>query len=108
MRQDQLVRLLNLSEKVGEVFLEEADPDNWNGSGTPMSEMDAKLRGDRLWDKKNAVQTGALLARILDLADRDIGRAPDPKEDDDTEQEISRYERKAKELIGAIQNGARK
>ena len=31
-----------------------------------------------------------------------------PKEDDDTEQEISRYERKAKELIGAIQNGARK
>ena len=41
-------------------------------------------------------------------ADRDIGRAPDPKEDDDTDKEISRYERKAKELIGAIQDGARK
>lgn len=107
MRQDQLVRLLDVSEKVAEVFLDEADPDNWNGSGVPLQDMDAKIRGDRLWDKKNAVQTGALLARILDLADRDIGRA-DPVEDEDTDKEISRYERKAKELIGAIQDGARK
>ena len=106
MRQDQLVRLLNLSEKVGEVFLEEADPDNWNGAGMPMSGMNTEIRGNRLWDKKNAVQTGALLARILDLADRDI-KGADPMPDDDTEKEISRYERKAKELIGAIQSGAR-
>ena len=108
MRQDQLARLLSLSEKVGEVFLEEADPDQWTGAGVPLSQMDPKLRGDRLWDKKNAVQTGALLARILDLADRDIPRDPAPEHDDDTEKEISRYERKAKELIGAIQSGARR
>ena len=95
-----------MSEKVGDVFLEEADPENWNGVGMPMSSMNATVRGDRLWDKKNAVQTGALLARILDLADRD-SRSSEPLPDDDAEQEISRYERKAKELIGAIQNGSR-
>ena len=113
MRQDQIDRLQDLSEAVGDVFMEEANPENWSGGGggkeppTPLAEMDEKTRGNRYWDKKNAIQTGALLARIIDLRDRDNGQtgggvttAPE-----DAEKEIGRFEKQAKELLRVV--GAR-
>ena len=108
MRTDQITRLDDISERIGEVFLTEADPDNWNGAGIPLAQLDEKSRGNRYWDKKNAIQTGSLLARVLDLKERQMGlseRQVDPLEDDSAEKEIKRYEKKARELIDAIQQG---
>lgn len=104
MRQDQIDRLQDLAEQIGEVFLEEADPQNWNGAGLPLSGMDKDTRGGRYWDKKNAIQTGTLLARVLDLRDRDKGQSGGgivtPGED--AEQEINRFEKQAKDMVNAV------
>lgn len=109
MRKDQIERLQDLAESIGEVFLEEADPQNWNGAGLPLASLDKDQRGGRYWDKKNAIQTGTLLARVLDLRDRDKGQVGPgvTTPDDDAEKEIKRFEKQAEELIGAIQRGAK-
>lgn len=67
MRQEQFERLLALSEKLTEVFLDEAEPDNWPGVGIPPNKMDSATRGDRYWCKKNAVATVSLLQRVHGL-----------------------------------------
>lgn len=107
MRKDQIERLQDLAEQVGEVFLEEADPQNWSGAGLTLAQMDKDQRGGRYFDKKNAIQTGTLLARILDLRDRDKSASPRTQTpEDDGEQEIKRFEGKAKELLSAVQKRA--
>lgn len=108
MRPDQIERLEDLAERIGEVFLTEADPDNWSGAGVPLSDMDKNTRGGRYWDKKNAIQTGTLLARVLDLRDRDTRSLDTKTPDDDAEGEIDKYEKKAKELLRGIQTRAAK
>lgn len=108
MRKDQIKRLQDLAESIGEVFLEEADPQNWNGAGQPLASLDKDQRGGRYWDKKNAIQTGTLLARVLDLRDRDKGQVGPgvTTPDDDAEKEIKRFEKQADEMINAIRAGA--
>lgn len=105
MNEKQIAKLEELAEKVGEVFLSEADPDKWLGAGLEPNQMDAETRGGRYWDKKNAIQTGTLLARILDLRDHDkrnAGKGLD-KPEDDAEKEIKRFEKQASDLINAVQ-----
>ena len=104
MRQDQIDRLEDLSQEIAEVFIDEADPTNWNGNGAALSEMDEKTRGNRYWDKKNAIQTGALLARVLDLRDRDKGQvgAGVTTPDEDAEKQLKQYEKQAKEMVNAV------
>lgn len=106
MRFDQLARLKELAEEVAEVFIYEADPRAWSGHGQDLADMDAETRGNRYWDKKNAIQTGTLLARVLDLAERD-DRAGDGARvaDEDAEEQVSRFEQKAKELLKHAQRG---
>lgn len=104
MRKDQIERLQDLAEQIGEVFIEEADPQNWNGAGVPLAQLDKEARGGRYWDKKNAIQTGTLLARVLDLRDRDsrvIGEGSKMTEQD-SEQEIKRFEKQAKDMVNAV------
>jgi|MGYP000228614533 hypothetical protein len=102
MRQDQIDRLQELAEKIGDVFMEEAEPGNWNGAGIPLAELDDKKRGNRYWDKKNAIQTGTLLARVLDLRDRDARNLSDKVPEDDADQEITRFEKQAKDMVNAV------
>lgn len=102
MRQDQIDRLQELAEQIGDVFMEEADPASWNGAGIPLAELDDKKRGNRYWDKKNAIQTGTLLARVLDLRDRDARNLSGKVPEDDAEQEICRFEKQAKDMVNAV------
>ena len=109
MREDQIERLKTLAEDIGEVFLEEADPNTWSGAGMPLSAMSKDDRGGRYWDKKNAIQTGTLLARVLDLTDRHNGLLG-PNfivSEEDAEKDIKKYESKAKDLLKGIQDRAR-
>lgn len=101
MRQDQIERLQEIAEQVAEVFLEETDPQNWTGSGQMLVDMDKDTRGGRYWDKKNAIQTGTLLARVLDLRDRDARSVDTKTPEDDSEKEISKFEKQAKEMVNA-------
>lgn len=103
MRQDQIERLQGLAEDIGEVFLEEADPRTWPGAGLPLDSMDKDQRGDRYWSKKNAIHTGTLLARVLDLAERDSRSLDTKTPEEDADAEIDKYEKKAKYLLNAIQ-----
>lgn len=105
MRQDQIDRLQTLAEEIGDVFIEEASPSAWNGSGIPLADLDDKKRGGRYWDKKNAIQTGTLLARVLDLRDRDKKERngqPDPVSEQDADDEIKRFEKQAKDIVNAF------
>lgn len=56
--------LERLAKKLTFVALDECDPRNWTGNGVPMAEMDARTRGDRAYDKKNAGLTVSLLTKI--------------------------------------------
>lgn len=102
MRQDQVERLEDLAQEIAEVFIDEADPKNWNGAGKLLNEMDKDERGNRYFDKKNAIQTGSLLARVLDLRDRDKGHGGAITPEDDAEKELSKFEKQAKEMVNAV------
>lgn len=108
MKPDQLERLQAVASTIAEVFIVEADPANWSGHNQGLAEMDAETRGARYWDKKNAIQTGTLLARVLDLSryDQNAGKGNAMKEDT-AEKEIKQFEARAKKLIDDIQRQPR-
>ncbi|CRL45836.1 hypothetical protein SGGMMB4_03928 [Sodalis glossinidius str. 'morsitans'] len=57
MHNDEKTRLSKLSDKLTDVVLEEADPDNWPGAGKAIDAHTKQERGDRYWCKKNAATT---------------------------------------------------
>lgn len=67
MRQDQYEKLQALSEKLTDVFLSEADPENWPGSGWNPAQLTKEQRGDRYWSKKNAVATLSIITKVAQL-----------------------------------------
>lgn len=79
MRPDQLQQLQDLSERLADVFLLEADPDNWSGAGKLPVDMTKDERGDRHWDRKGAMGTGGVLKYTIDL----ISSAEDRRTSDD-------------------------
>ncbi len=118
MRQDQFEKLQTLSEKLTDVFLVEADPDNWPGSGWKPIELTKDQRGDRYWSKKNAVATLSLISRVASLTNviRMQGGEPLPpgpeqngqSEEDGLDAEIREAEKEAQRLLNDIQKGTKK
>jgi hypothetical protein len=109
--------LQSLSEKLTDVFLDEANPDNWPGAGIGIVAMDKDTRGDRYWSKKNAAATITLVQRITTLTDtiraRTAGEDPsDPaavsEPQVDIDAEIAKYEREATALLDQVQATSRK
>lgn len=117
MNADQIRRLGILTEKLADVVLEEADPDNWSGKGVPIANMDQKSRGDRYWCKKNAAASMSLLDRAQSLLVR-ATHVPPPSQapgveggeepEVDIDSEISSYEAKAAKLLDKVKRGAKK
>lgn len=115
MRQDQYLRLQELSEKLTDVFLREADPDKWPGAGIELAKMDQQTRGDLYWCKKVAAATITLIMKTASLQGRiqmggAEGGAPDAEEtaDDGLDAEINRAEKEAQKMLADIQSGAKK
>lgn len=112
MNQDQFERLQKLEEKLMEVFLDEADPDQWSGASQKIAVMDKQMRGDRYWCKRNAAATGVLVCKV-----RDLNAPPGAKgqmavpgtdtqaEADEMEAELSSYEKQAEALMRQVQSG---
>lgn len=113
MRPDQKARLDEIAELLTEAFLEEADPREWPGAGRPAAAWSKEERGDRHWIKKNAIGTAAVLRSLHDLEDRHLANtSKDPKtqadRDDDLDRHIRNYEKKAAEVLEAVQSAAKK
>lgn len=113
MREDQKMRLHELAERLADVFISEADPDNWSGSGKLPNEMTKQERGDRHWDRKGAMGTGGVLKYTLDLiAGGKAGRINDPDEqaarEADLDAKISDAEKRAKQAVARVLDKAAK
>lgn len=113
MRPDQLERLKDLSERLADVFITEADPENWSGAGKLPNEMSKGERGDRHWDRKGAMGTGGVLKYTLDLiAGGKAGETKDQGEqaarDADLEAKISDAEKRAKQAVARVIDKAAK
>lgn len=105
MRPDQKKRLADVSERLTEIVINDADPDTWSGQGKLLGDMTKDERGDAAWCRKTAVQSVALLCRLQQLLRDDAGGkgdGPDPEDD------IRRAEREAQKMlarVGARANG---
>lgn len=109
MREDQVKRLQELSEKLADVFIYEADPAEWPGNGQSLADMSQQDRGNAYWAKKNAMATGGVLRYTLDLIDKHAGSEPDDAEKDaDMEKRIKEAERRAAAATQKALEGARK
>lgn len=108
MRPDQIERLKDLSEKLAEVVLEEADPAEWPGAGVPLAEMSNEQRGNRYWAKKNAAASFSLLERTTSLlTDAQDLRNNRPEDDVDMEKQIAAREKEATKLLNKVMSKAK-
>lgn len=112
MRPDQIERLNDLSERLADRFLVEADPVEWPGGDIAPADLTQQERGDAYWCKKNAMATGGVLRYTLDLLKNHEGApAGSPKEaerDADIDRKISEAERRAAAAVGRAMDKARK
>lgn len=115
MRQDQYEKLQALSERLTDVFLDEAEPEKWPGYNIEPGEMDQKTRGDRYWCKKNAVATLTLVGRVEGLTDMiqkqgNAGDGADGVSDAEAtlDAEINAAEKEAAKLLDQLQRSRRK
>lgn len=110
MRQDQYEKLQALSERMTDVFLDEAEPENWPGHKISPGSMDAQTRGDRYWCKKNAVATLTLIGRVANLTSQiqiassaGTGTATVTEEESSLDAEINAAEKEAAKLLNQLQ-----
>ncbi|HIH2621659.1 TPA: hypothetical protein ACYLIB_005613 [Burkholderia cenocepacia] len=117
MRQDQYERLQALSEKLTDVFLDEADPEGWPGAGVALATMDKATRGDRYWSKKNAAATVMLIGRVhslvsvIQLASKGgegAAAGAVSETEDELDAEVAAAEKEAERLLDQVQQRARK
>jgi hypothetical protein len=112
MRPDQIERLKDLSERLADRFLLEADPAEWPGDGKAPTEMSTQERGDAYWCKKNAMATGGVLRFVGDILTKhaDEPDAPsDPAKETDLDRQIRDAERRSAELVtAAVERAKRK
>lgn len=107
MRPDQLHRIRELSERLADTFISEADPSEWSGDGKTPADLTQQERGDRYWCKRNAMATGGVLRYTLDLiAHHEKGPALPPGEqaerDADLDRKITEAERRAAAAVDRV------
>lgn len=105
MRADQLKRLQELSERLADQFILDADPDHWSGAGQKTAEMTQQERGDAYWCRKAAIATGGVLSSTMRLInDVDLGAGQLEGEDDALDKMVKAAERRAKEALQRAMN----
>lgn len=102
MRPDQYTKLQSLSEKLADVFIQEANPDNWPGAGLLPADMDKQTRGDRYWVKKNAVATLSLLTKMDTLKGVAAPAADSAETEGLLDEEIASAEKEAAKLLDTM------
>ncbi len=115
MKETKRKKLHGIRERLLDVYLEEADPENWTNEESAKEEAQELLeagakpsevmkvktgwKGERYWEKKNANQTMAMLLNIERYLEATGagGVAGGVEEADD--EEIARFEREAKKRL---------
>lgn len=108
MRPDQIQRLAELQERLADRFLNEADPNNWNGGDKLPANMTRDERGDSYWCKKNAAATLMLMTGVEKLQSNTkeaLGR--DPYEEEDLDAQIKKAEARAREAAERVMTKAK-
>lgn len=113
MREDQKQKLEALAERLADVFIVEADPDNWSGAGAIPKDMTQQQRGDRHWDRKGAMGTGGVLRYTLDLiSSGQKNQIADPQvqedRDSDLDAQIKEAEQRAAKAVSRVLDKAKK
>lgn len=91
MRPDQVTMLKELAERLADVFLMEGDPNNWSGAGKLPVDLSRDERGNRKWDKQNAMATGGVLRYVLDVTQGgDKNRINDDEEQQKRDSDLDR------------------
>ena len=112
MRADQLARLESILEGLINVALNDADPDNWVGSGKVPREMTQQERGDARWCRSLALGSISLTMQVQRLMECQLGDLSGqalPTVDaqaaaEETEEaEIKRYEHAAAKVLARAQ-----
>ncbi|WP_110995381.1 hypothetical protein [Pseudomonas sichuanensis] len=106
MRDDQIVRLQALTERLGEVVITELDPHVWPGAGKLPAELTQEERGNRYWAKKNAAATMTLLLKAVNIAGLLNRQKPAPDAGaavDELDGELAAAEREAQAIIERMQ-----
>lgn len=106
MRDDQIVRLQALTERLGEVVISEIDPHNWPGADKLPGDLTQQERGDRYWCKKNAAATMTLLLKTVNIAGILNRNKPAPDAGaaiDELDGELAAAEREAQAIIERMQ-----
>jgi hypothetical protein len=104
MRPDQITRLQELTEKLADRFLLEADPAEWPGEGKAPADCTQQERGDAYWCKKNAMATGGVLRFTMDVLAKqapepDGKTPPDPAKESDLDRQVREAERRSAQLV---------
>jgi hypothetical protein len=109
VRPDQLDRLTSLHDRLLEVALSDADPDNWIGHGKKPNELTRDERGDAKWCRGLAISSVALTMQVQRLMQNPIAggaAVPDrpaapttPAEPEDMDAEIARFEQAASQVL---------
>lgn len=113
MRPDQIERLKDLAETLADVFLTEADPANWSGAGKLPADLSRDERGNRHWDRKGAMGTGAVLRFALDVAKTaTVTGASDPsatpeERENSLDQQIAEAEKRAQQALARVLDKAK-
>lgn len=112
MRPDQIQMLKELSEKLADVFLQEADPANWSGAGKLPVDMEREERGNRKWDKQNAMATGGVLRYVLDVTqsgktNKIDDEAEQAERDSDLDRQIREAEKRATTAMNRVLSKAK-
>lgn len=112
MRGDQHENLRKLGEKLAEVVLRDADPENWVASEKMPCDLTKDERADAYWCRKFAMASLAALARVSSLSAALSARESRRKSVDaeviDAEAidaEVEAAENEAERLLEALNNG---
>lgn len=114
MRQDQYLRLQELTEAIADVVIHDADPKHWIGQGKRPGELTKEQRGDAYWCRKIAISSISVLTRVESLIGQvqaaGAGTTPtqDGGADDPLDAEVEAAEKEAAKLLADLQSGASK
>jgi hypothetical protein len=105
MKPEQIDKLKALSERLTDVLLFDADPENWVGVGIPASQLSREERGDAYWCRRVATASVSVLMRVESLI-ADVGAKHPAFGDDegDLDTEIAKAEKEAARLLKRLNN----
>ena len=115
MKAEQYLKLQDLIERLTDVVISDADPDNWIGKDIKPNDLTQVQRGDAYWCRKMAVASLAVLTRVVTLVEiiqnqskKGSGAAEVTDNDRELEAAVASAEKEAGSLLDKLQRRQKK